>query len=497
MTGLFGMLNTSSGGMRAQQIALQTTSHNLTNMNTPDYSRQRVTMSTAFSQSMAGIGQLGTGVQISGVIRVSDEYIMGQLQNELSSLTQHENISEVMGQLEAIFNEPSKSGISQQISDFFVSWGNLGSSSEIKTSKTMVVKQTETLIDTVNHLANQIDSLGKDTVKQIEQEIKDFNAVAEQLKSLNDQIFNATVKGEHPNDLYDSQDRLVGQLKDIAGVNVEKRDKYGRIMVSLNGPKDVDGNLPKVDIVTANGVEKLSADIAADDIVNIRFTVGDPEVEVELNKGSIKGFHEAAKEVVNKGKELDNFIGKFATAVNFIATDAGNQPDNAIFDIESIKSAKDIKVNQKLIDNPEKLIVGKDFDSPVAGDGSRAKAISDLQHVALNFSSTETISKFEESLKFNQDSLTIENQEGGASIFNHYNDIITDMGIIKQQADNMVTNQSDLVALLEQRHESISGVDLNEEIVDMIRFNSAYQANARVISTINEMLDTLINRMGV
>lgn len=195
MTGLFGTLNTSTSGMRAQQAALQTTSHNLSNMNTHGYSRQRVTMATAFPQSMAGIGQMGTGVQISGVVRVSDEYITTQLQNELSSLTQQENISDVMGQLEAVFNEPSKTGIAQQMSDFFVSWGNLGENPEGKDAKTLVISQAKSFLDTVNHLGNQIESLGKDTVKQMKQEVDDFNEIASQLEKLNKQIFNATVKG--------------------------------------------------------------------------------------------------------------------------------------------------------------------------------------------------------------------------------------------------------------------------------------------------------------
>ena len=85
----------------------------------------------------------------------------------------------------------------------------------------------------------------------------------------------------------------------------------------------------------------------------------------------------------------------------------------------------------------------------------------------------------------------------GSTLFNKYNDIVTDMGITKQQADNMVANQTDLTALLEQRQASVAGVDLNEEVINMIQYQSAFQANSRVISTIAEMLDTLINRTGV
>lgn len=487
MTGLFGTLNTSSSGMRAQQIALQTTSHNLTNMNTHGYSRQRVTMSTSFPQSMAGIGQLGTGVQISGVVRVSDEYITKQLQNELSSLTEHTNISEVIGQLEAIFNEPSENGISQQMSDFFVSWGNLGENPEKIEAKKLVVSQAQSFVETVNHLANQIDRLATDTGKQIKQEIDDFNEIASQLKSLNDQIFNATVKGEHPNDLYDSQDRLVGQLVDIAGVEASKRDSYGRIMISLNN-KTEDGD--PVKIVTESGTHKLLHEPQATDgkVTSFTFQVeGGHNVKIE--KGSIKGFEKAHEEVVKKGNEIDNFMEKLATAVNFISTNDGEDPENSFFEIGT--SAKDIRVNSDLIKNAGDLIVGKTVNGS-EGDGSRAKAIADLKNIALDFNKNSFDLEFDPAGSF-----TIKSHDNGSPIYDHYNDIVTDMGTVKQRADNMMANQSDLASLLEQRQESVSGVDLNEEVVDMIRFQSAYQANARVISTINEMLDTLINRMGV
>lgn len=75
--------------------------------------------------------------------------------------------------------------------------------------------------------------------------------------------------------------------------------------------------------------------------------------------------------------------------------------------------------------------------------------------------------------------------------------MVTDMGIIKQQSDNMLDTQQGLMALLEQRRDSVSGVDINGEVTDMIRFSSAFQANSKVLSTLSEMLDTLINRTGV
>src|SRR5699024_2709828 len=119
MSGLFGTLNTSTSGMRAQQNALQTTSHNLANANTIGYSRQRINMVSDMPCALTGVGQIGRGVIIGGVIRVTDEYVIKQLQNEEASLERYQQKSDVLGQLKAIFNEPSSTGISQQLSEFF------------------------------------------------------------------------------------------------------------------------------------------------------------------------------------------------------------------------------------------------------------------------------------------------------------------------------------------------------------------------------------------
>lgn len=441
MSGLFGSLNTATSGLRAQQTALQTTSHNLANANTKGYTRQRVTMAANMPQSFAGIGQVGTGVAISGVTRITDDYVNMQLQNEDASLAHYQQKADTLGQLEAMFNEPSETGISHQLSEFFVSWNNLATNPELGTAKTMVVRQSQTFLDTINHTANKMQDLSHNTIRQIEADVLDFNSAAEQLKDINDQIFNATVKDEQPNDLFDKQDLLVGQMKNIAGVDVDK-DQYGRATIQLDGQ----------DIVMIDGVDGLESD----DTGNL--SVGGAPVSIKT--GSIKGSQEALEYINETQNEINGFVQKLADEVNALHSDDAEDGGN-FFIYDESNVAGTISVKQDLIDDPSLIHPG---DSGVEGNGSQAKEIADLQNSSLS---------------------------------NDYNAIITDMGIEKQQADNMVANQTDLTALLAQRQASISGVDINEEVVNMIQYSSAFQANSRVISTMAEMLDTLINRTGV
>lgn len=452
MTGLFTTLNSATSGLRAQQTALQTTGHNLANANTVGYSRQRVTMEANVPHTAAGIGQIGTGVNISGITRITDNYVNDQLRQGNSALKRYETTSEMLGQLELIYNEPSETGLASQMSEMFNTWNYLAANPELDTSKTMVVRQSETFASTLNHMANQMDSLAGDAERQIGKQVEDFNSLTSQLVDLNKQIAEATVQGHRPNDLLDKQDRILADLNNIASVTVE-RDGLNRALVDI-------GEQPLVTIDKSVNLEINITEARVDVFIDGNDTI------IDVERGSIRGLQDAHQVIQDKKTDLDHFAVTFAEQINNIHSDGEGDVFFTFTDPDN-PTANNLQVNPSLVEDPPQIQAG--FDSAV-GDGSRAKAIADLQNKP---------------------------DEEGSTLFNRYNDMVTDMGIEKQQADNMVANQTDLVALLEQRRESISGVDINEEVVNMIQFQSGFQANARVISTISEMLDTLINRTGV
>ena len=179
-----------------------------------------------------------------------------------------------------------------------------------------------------------------------------------------------------------------------------------------------------------------------------------------------------------------------AKAVNLIHSDNGT--GIPFFDLgdDPDKVISNLKVNPAITEDPSKIVSGKSLTGQIAGDGSRARAISDIQSAALSYSS-------EEPLAFDADTMKITAQPNGTTTADAYNDIITRVGISKQQADFMMENQNEVVSFLEQRKSSISGVSINEEVVNIMKFQSAFQANAKVLAVTSEMLDTLINRTGV
>lgn len=477
MSGLFGTLNNATKGLLVQQSALQTTSHNISNANTEGYSRQKVTMVADNPYTLGGIGQLGTGVRIASIDRIVDPYVNNQLRNENSSLEMYSQKSDVLGQLEGIFNEPSTTGLNNNLSKVFASWTYLGSNPELATAKTMVAQNSETFTDTLHHMSNQIDNLHKGTVQDIEKNVLDFNSKVTQLDSLNKQIFNMTSQGQAPNDLLDQQDKILSELSGIAGVEATY-DKFNRVSVSVGGQP----------VLTEDKINNLTVDTAATTAGQLKVN----DTTIEIKSGTIKGSQEALVEIDVKKQDLNELAYTFATAVNKVHSDGGKGTD--FFDLsETVDGnyAASIQVNKEILNDVSKINAGKNIETVVGGDGTRAQAIASLQNTKLGYPVDPS------GIEYDPDTMTIKNQVGGSTVAGAYNDSVTQMGIVKQQSDNMVDSQGSLVSLLEARRDSVSGVSINEEVTNTITYQSAFEANSRIISVVSEMLDTLINRTGV
>lgn len=461
--------------MTAAQTALQTTSHNVSNMNTPGYSRQRVNLQADNPYNYTGVGQLGTGVKMSGVVRVVDDYVTKQIQDETSSYSRHATKSDALSQLEMIFDEPSETGLSAGFSRVYAAWNYLGSSPELATAKTMVSQESQTLTDTIKQMANQIEGLEGDTLHSIEKDVLDFNEKVGQLSTLNKQIFNVVIKGQTPNDLLDQRDRLTTELASIADVTVTY-DKFQGVKLELDGNPVLDGDTIQKLAVQSGGAKGELELQGADGSVKA----------IAIENGSIKGSQEALAVINDKKVELNQLAYSFATAVNTVH-------GKEFFTVSQTDAAKNITVNEAIKADTSLINAGKDWDNPEAGDGdgSRATAISALASTKLNYFQADFAGEYD------PDTMKFKPQTSGTTTNGAYNDMVTSMGIIKQQADNIVASQSEVLGFLEDRRSSISGVNMNEEVVDMMKFQSAFQANARIISIIDEMLDTLINRTGV
>ncbi|OLS01539.1 flagellar hook-associated protein FlgK [Tissierella creatinophila] len=481
MSGIFSSMNTATKGLMAQQTALHTTGHNIANINTEGFSRQRVDMKADRAYNYGGIGQLGTGVRMESIVRMVDNHVSKQIRAENSTLSRFAEKSEVINQLEVIFNEPSDTGLNFNIGEMFDAFQELSKNPENLNSKTLVVEKLKTLTDTLNHMAGQIESLESETHASIDKNILDFNSKVDGLNTLNKQIFNVSIKGQIPNDLLDQRDLMLKDLTAIADVSIDF-DKYGRVGIEMGGNKiltqEGEQNELKYDKYDKDNPNKTRE-------VKLVNSKDNSEATITVTNGSLLGNMDALRDIDNSKKNLDKMASTMAQAINRVHGQLEVKDQNGnlveagfIFTVKEGKNPEDaamnIEINKALVSDNSLLQSGKNGNE---GDGSLALELAGLRNKKLGEDGKE--------------------DQSGNTIGGSYRDIVIKIGISKQHSDNMVENQEALTQQLENRRESVSGVSINDEITNVIKFQKAYEANAKVLSALTEMLDVLINRTGV
>lgn len=515
MSGIFGTFNVANKGMQAAQVASHTTGHNISNANTEGYSRQRVELKADLAFTLGGVGQLGSGVKMDSIIRMVDDYVTKQIRGENGTFSKYSVKSEVLDQMEIIFNEPSDTSLNFNLGEMFDAWTELSKNPEMLTSKSIVVEKSKTVAQTLNHIASQLEGLEDSTTDLIEMNAKNFNSIVESLDALNKQIFNTSVKGLTPNDLLDERDLM---LKELSGITEFEAsfDKFGRVEIKVGGKDivlDASGVKLEMSMVTevngnnvtvSRGGDKQRPDsfnVADENIADYKagqiilhqkdIDIADNTTVFEPTSGQIAGYQEALVEIQGQIIELDELAKTFAGAINKAHKDGEegveifSYDDSVTSNVElSNITAKNIQINIEIDKNNDLIQAGKVKDGP-EGNGSRALAIAGVRDNKYVYKDTGTGTG------------TVEEDSTGNTIEGIYNSMVTNIGISKQQADNMVSNQELLLNQLVMRRESTSGVNIDEEVTNLIKFQKSFDANARVIQVLSEMLDTLINRTGV
>lgn len=514
MSGLFGTLGTATSGITANQVALQTTAHNIANTNTDGYSRQRVHMTTKPPYVIAGTGTIGTGVNVTGVERVVDDFVRSQIREANSKYTYNTQKSDTLGQLEDILHEPSDDGVIKSLNTLTDSWQKLAENPELGTSKTLVVENANSFADSIHQMATQINQLHKDSISNLQKSVLDFNEKIDQLADINKKVFTLTSRGETPNDLLDQRDTLLKDISGLVNINTEF-DEYGRTTLSVDGQTILDfknethntlsvvvgtdangnalvsdrGDSSKSNVALGRQVEVGTVMLTKkDDAGNTAYS------EIKTSEGDMGGYQESAREILEHMDEMNDFIAKIGKATNMVMTGGKNKLDG-FFTLGNDPSryALDFKVNDAIAKDPSKIPAGKAFDGTgSAGDGSRALAVSWAMKTKFKtpVSDADLDAYDESTMKFTE-------SQDGQTFAETFNNIVTKNGISKQKADNMAAAQKVVLNNLENKNESMSGVNINEEMSDVIKFQQGFQANTRVLSVIAEMLDTLVNKTGV
>ena len=460
MSTLSNALHIGLTGMRASQQGLNVAGHNIANVSTEGYTRQIVEMASNNPLKLDNL-IFGSGVNVQSIIRVRDEYLDRQFRDENQLMGSYEKQAESVELIEAIINEPSDSGLQQAIEDFFASLQDLADNPESSSVRTTVSEQGSSLATTFNQTWDQLENIRDNKNLEIIDQVAQINELLDQVADLNVRIGSAEALGDQANDLRDKRDAVLDNLSRMVDIKAEEDPNNGMITVSLSGQAVV-----VMDNVTH--IEAKSENIDGKEYVSLY----NPETQQSLSfaGGELQGLVEVRDSIIPEVQEyLDtlaiSIIDEF-NAVHRTGYGLQGNRDSAPTNIDFFEgeSASTMTLNTKIVNDPGNIAAS---GSGAAGDNENALALAMLR-----------------------DEQVLNN--GQFSFEDYWASAVSSLGLKSSTISERLSNQQALVENLENFRESVSGVNLDEELINLVKFQNAFGANARVITTTNEMLGIVV-----
>lgn len=448
--GIGKLFEISRRSLLTYQKALTVTSNNVANSNNKDYSRQRVLLSTEQPDILAGIS-FGNGVKIQDVLRVRNQLTDTQIRSYSSKSFSSQKNSVIYGHIESLLSEPSDLGISSLINSFFNSWESLSTNPSSAQLRTNVVQVAEKLTGKIQSIYDGLQEMKTDTRSEIYTVVDEVNNITAQLNTLNRQIYEASVTNNSANDLLDQRDSMLERLSQLVNVSVTI-DKDNVASISIGGVFTVD---------RLNAV-KFKVNESGN---NISITTEDGAASPTINGGELFALTNSYKKVIpGYLEQIDNISNLIMNNVNSHHSKGYTLTDPSVTGINFFESYQygELKINSDIIDNPNLIAV--------SADGTGANNQIALQIAGLK-------------------NLKVSN---GMTIGDLYSGFVSDVGSNKQFSDENVTSINLVLTQLDMQRAEQSGVSIDEEMIDVIKYQRSYDASARLIKIADELLQTLI-----
>ncbi|HZO29202.1 MAG TPA: flagellar hook-associated protein FlgK [Chloroflexota bacterium] len=457
--------------LHAQQTGIDVTSHNVANANTEGYSRQNVTIVTTEPFASPGMnrpasaGQIGTGSIAGDIQRARDIFLDTQWRIEAGTASNAANRNDALEQVEVILDEPQGVGLSSLFNEYYRVWNELSNdpSAHALPVRTTVVQQSLSLTTAINRIARQFGDIRTGLDAEVVTDVGELNALSTEILQLNETIVQIELTGQRANDLRDRRDATLDRMSQLVQVtSTENAD--GSINVLMGAQVLVNGTTSTTDLVAVpNAGNNGFADI----------TFGSGGPAATLGSSGIAGRLTARDTLVPKYQASLNTIAlNLITATNTLHAagfDVNGNPGQPFF---TGTDAATISVNTAIQADPA-LIAASD----TAGSSGNNEVALDIIRLRTSMSPPLPV--------------------GTPTSETAYNSMVAALGSDTRTTRNEASTQDALVELLTRRRQSLSGVSLDEEATNLLRYQRAYEAAARVLSTYDEILDKLINGTGV
>jgi flagellar hook-associated protein 1 len=448
--GLSSVFSIAKSSLFAHQQALAVTASNLANANNPAYSRQVARFGT-MAPDHRGSFSFGTGVAVNDVMRIRNGVTDTQIRANNHSFYDSEKRASVLSRVESYFSEPSEFGLSNMMSNFFNSWDELALDPQSSSLRTSVIQSAQSLSEKISSIYGGITQTKLDVRAEASDTTAKINTIVEQLHTVNKQIYEASVVGNSANDLIDTRDVLLEELSQYVNINVAI-DENNVASVSIGG------------VFAADGVNFKQFEITEKDDTLLLVTEGD-ESAATLNGGSLNGLINLYNsELPQQLEKLDELASTLMESVNEIHSQGYSvtDPPQTGIDLFTKYEAGKLEINKDILNDPYNLAISEDGSN---GNNSIALRLAELKDSELL---------------------------NGKTLNENYSEFVSGIANEIRLHEQKTESFSMVLTQLQQTKMEYSGVSTDEEMVNIIKYQSSYDAAAKLITVADELLQTLL-----
>lgn len=482
MRSSFGGLSIGLSGAWAQQKALDVTGHNISNVNTPGYARQGITHASAtpsrYGQSGNGtMLTVGTGVEVQDINQYRDYFLDQKLKRENQELGYWDAKKSAIEELETIFNDNSEDGLQTVMDDFWNSWSQLSKPGGGLTARSLVKENAIAFVETVKNLDTMLLDYRKNRNNEIKENVDRLNEITSGIAELNYNIKRVEGSGVVANDARDQRDALVNELSKLVKIQVIDGNNYN---IAVEGLQVVSGD-------TSTPLVAVP-DASADGYYSIKW--GKSMENVNISGGSIKALIESRDELIDGFRDrLNELVKGVAAEVNKLHYSGfGNMDDtNRYMFVDRATNTVDPLVDIDLSNIAFNLDLNE-VNHIAAAKLQPPGNYEDNQN-ALEISVWRLEDVFTD--------LVYDDTDGKMNFDEFYRSIITDIGLEGNKAANAADAQGLLIEQVEYKRQSLMAVSLDEEMTNLIKYEHSYNAAARIVNAMDEMIEIVVNKVGI
>lgn len=462
--GLLSALDIGRSGLLAQQLGLTVTGNNIANVNTPGYTRQRVDLGAVPPALQNGV-LVGRGVRALSVEQILDPLVDRRLRNAITDAGEDGMRRQVLGEVSALLNDLSEPSLGTALDGFFDAADGLARNPTGLAERQTLLGAARGLADEINRRASGLASLQRGADDRLMGLVAEGNDELDQIALLNKQIAAAEVTGQSANELRDQRETALQSLGQKVGITAVETPN-GAIRVSLlNGPVLVENGSVTNHFGTQGTTPGLDGGLLHE--VGLQGPGGFISTPASFQTGEFAALADARDgDIATASANLDTFASQLASAVN------GVQQNAAARDLDGNSTAgvplftgTTAETLSVAITDPRRIAAAR---STQPGDNQNALALADLRTAP-------------------QPGL------GGVSPSGWLASEVARVGQAAAQADDVAAASEQVVQQVQAQRDSISGVNLNEELTNLMRYQYAFQAAARVINVADTVLGELVN----